>query len=418
MKQKAKQFIKHPLVHGSTVVILGGLFANFFNFLFNLFMSRNLTIEEYGVLASIISLVVFPSLVSTALVPVIVRFAGDYFAKNDYPLLRGLYIKINRLLFLIGGVIFLLFILSLNFISNFFHIADKNILIMTNFVVFISIINVLNIAYLQAKLAFGFQIFVSVTNAVSRLILGIVFVFMGYAVGGATLSMILSGSIAYVISFIPLKFVFDRKILSPYIATSELLSYGLPSALALLGLTSFITADIMLVKHFFEPRQAGLYAGLSLISRVIFYVAAPIGNVMFPVIVQRHSKNENFSNTFKLSLLLAIIPSILLAVFYFLFPKFSIIFFLKREEYLAIAPFLAPFAIYITLYVILSITCNFYLSIKKTKVFIPILVGAILQIVLIYFIHGSISQIITISMAITFVLICILLLYYPRAIRK
>src|SRR5436305_12878354 len=97
MKAKIQKLLKHPLIYGSTIIALGSLAANFFNFLYNLFMSRNLTVEDYGTLASLISLLSLPVLISNAISPTIVKFAGNYFATQKYGLLRGLYIKILKL---------------------------------------------------------------------------------------------------------------------------------------------------------------------------------------------------------------------------------------------------------------------------------------------------------------------------------
>jgi len=418
MKQKVKEIIKHPLIYGSSIVVIGGLAANFFYFLFNLFMSRSLTISDYGILASLMSLMAFPGLITAAIIPVVVRFAGDYFATNNLPLLRGLYFKIKKLLIIMGIVAFIGFLLLVPTISSFFHIENKTILYMADIIIFFGIIGVINTAFLQAKLSFVFQVFISLINAVIKLGLGIIFVFSGYSVLGAAMAMIIASIVSYSVSFIPLKFIFDKKISTPSIKTKELFLYGLPSTLTLFGLTSFISVDIMLVKHFFDPYQAGLYAGLSLIGRVIFFVSAPIGSVMFPLIVQKHSKNESFTNTFKASLLLVLMASVLLATSYALFPKFFILFFLKREEYFAISHLIAPFALFIALFSLLSIISNFYLSIKKTKVFIPIILGAFLQIILIIFFHQTFFQIIIISLIITFLLVLSLLLYYPHATKK
>lgn len=418
MKEKAKKFIKHPIIYGSTIIVFGNLFANFFNFLYNLFMSRNLSVADYGTLASIMSLISLPILLSNAVSPMVVKFAGDYFAANDMALLRGFYLQIKKFYFFVGVTVFAIFILFVSQISNFFHIADKGILYITSFIIITAFLGGLNLAFLQAKLAFGFQVFVSLINAVVKLALGVIFIMAGYAVPGATLSILLSGIVSYGVSFLPLRFVFDRKIISPSIETKSLFVYGIPSALTSLGLTSFIAADMLLVKHFFDPVQAGLYAGLALIGRVIFYVSGPIGNVMFPVIVQKYRKNENFVNTFKLSLLLVAIPSFLMTALYFLFPDQIILFFLKKEAYLVIKPLLGLFGIYICLYSFMAIISTFYLSIKKTQIYIPILAGAILQIILITLFHQSFLQIITISLVIMFLLVIILLVYYPYATKK
>jgi O-antigen/teichoic acid export membrane protein len=184
------------------------------------------------------------------------------------------------------------------------------------------------------------------------------------------------------------------------------------------GLISFISTDIILVKHFFDPTQAGLYAGLSLIGRIIFFVSAPIGTVMFPIIVQKHTKGDSFSNTFKMALGLVLIPSLLLSLFYLFYPTFSILFFLKRPEYLSISPLLGLFGFYITFYNVLYLFANFYLSIKKTFIYIPILTGALLQILLITIYHQSFIQIIMISFVLVLLLVIGFLVYYPYATKK
>src|SRR5258708_9190943 len=256
MKLTAKKALKHPLIYDSSIVVLGSLLANFFGFLFNLFMSRSLIVSEYGTFASIMSLVAFPVFIGSAINPVVVRFAGGYFAKKDFALLRGFYIQIKKLLVLIGIFIFFIFLFFIPTISDFFHIVDKTILFITDIIIFIALIGVINMAFLQAKLAFGFQVIVNLCNAILKLIIAVILISLGYSVIGATFAMLLAGAVSYIISFYPLKFVFDKKIKSSSIPNKELFLYGFPSALALLGLTSLISSDIILVKHFFSPQQA------------------------------------------------------------------------------------------------------------------------------------------------------------------
>ncbi len=418
MKQAAKKLIKHPLIRGSTIVVLGGLLANFFNFLFTIFMIRALSVTDYGILASIISLVTFPALIVTAVNPVIVRFAGEYFANDDVLLLRGLYNKFFIFLFAVGIFIFLLFLVGLSQIEQFFHITNPIIFIFADIFILISFIGIVNLSFIQAKLAFGFQVIVSFTSAVIKLLVGIIFVYLGYSVTGAVGALVFSVIGGFLISFIPLRTLFFSKSKMPDIKTKEIFRYGVPSVLTVLSLVSFISSDILLVKHFFDPVHAGQYAGLSLVGRVIFFVTAPIGSVMFPVIVQKHAKGINFGNTFKLAIGLVLLPSLLLTLFYFLFPNFSILFFLKKSAYLTIAPLVGLFALYMTFYCVLYLFVNFYLSIKKTKIYLPVFIGAILQIILIIFYHQSFIQIIAISFILVLLLVIGFLLYYPYATKK
>ncbi len=418
MKQKALKIIRHPLVYGSSIVVIGGLVANFFNFLFNLFMSRNLSIADYGILASVISMISFPSLVTGAVAPLVTNFAASYFALNQLDKVRGLYIKIIKLLFLIGILVTSLFFIFIPQISGFFHIENRTILLITDLIIFLAFIGIVNMSLLQAKLAFGFQVFLNFLVAVTKLAFGVVFVFAGLSVTGAVSSMLIASTLGFVVSFYPVRFIFNRKIISPPIDKKELFAYGIPSALTLFGLTSLISTDIILVKHFFTPVNAGYYAGLALIGKVIFFLSAPITTVMFPIVVQQLSRSEKFTNTLKFSLLLVLLPSSFFTAIYFMFPGPVILFFLKKEAYLTVAPLLGIFGLHISFYAVLSILANFYLSINKTKIYIPILIGAVLQAISITIYHQSFLQIILLSLSVTFLLDMGLLLYYPHATKK
>jgi hypothetical protein len=66
----------------------------------------------------------------------------------------------------------------------------------------------------------------------------------------------------------------------------------------------------------------------------------------------------------------------------------------------------------------LNILANFYLSIKKTAIYVPVLIAAAMQIVLINLYHQSFLQIIWISTGTTFLLVCALLIYFPFAVKK
>lgn len=418
MKKLLDKAIGNPLLSGSAIVFIGSLFANLLNFFFNFFMSRNLSLEDYGVLASLISVMSLFGFSAAAIVPTVVRFAGFYFAKGDLSMVRGFFFKISKTLFFTGFSVFILFILFRNTIGHFFKINDEFLIALVGLNIFIGFISVVNQALLQAKLDFIFLSIVTFIGTFSKFLFGVVFVYAGFAVSGAIWAFFVAGVLPYLLGFIRLPFLFHIEAKKTPVSFSTLFGYGGPAMLALLGLTSFISTDIILVKHFFAPQGAGIYATLSLVGRVIFFFSAPVGTVMFPLIVQKHAKEESYHNIFKLSLLLVFIASALLTLFYFLFPEFVLRLFSKSDEVIFAAPLVGFFGIFITVYSMLAICTNFYLSIKKTKVFIPILCGALLQAVLLWFYHETFFHVIAISLGITSLLLVLLLLYYLRIYDK
>ena len=423
MKGKAlflgKKFLEQKLVKSITYIFIGTLIANIFNFLFNLFMSRNLAVEDYGILTSAISLIVLITIPLGAVVPTVVNFAGSRFAKEEYEEVSIFFLKIIKPLILIGFIFLFCFIIFAKGIGDFFNIQDQSLIVIVGLTVFVVYLGIINTGVLQAKLEFKF---ISLSNIISTFIkfsLGVFLVFLGFGIKGVIWVLFFSNMALFVISFIPLRFIFriKRKTqASTAIDYRNLLSYGIPSSLATLGLASLISTDILLVKHFYDPQQAGIYAGLSLGGRVIFFLTAPIATVMFPLIVQKHERRENYNNIFKISIALVFVPSILISIFYFLYPDFAIGFFIKNKVYLSVSRYLGLFAVFITIYSLISLFVYYFLSIKKTKIYIPIVFSAMAQALLINLYHDSFFKVIIISLLVSLVLLVLVLSYYIKVI--
>ncbi len=417
MSEKLLLFVNNPLILGSATIVFGSAFVNILNFLFNLFMTRNLSIEEYGIFASLVSFITLATLPAGAIVPTVVRFAASYFAQNELAKVRGLFLHVGKIAVLSGLSIFIILMLFLEQVANFFQIDNKYLIVIAGVCIFTGFLNVVNTALLQAKLAFRFMTIVNFFSSLLKLLFGVFFVFLGFGVMGAMVTFILSFLGSYLLSFLQLRFLFRKKLRIPKIDNKKLFSYGVPASIASFALTSFLTTDIILVKHLFSPESAGIYAGISLIGRIIFFVTAPIGTVMFPLIVQKHSKNQQYKNDFKLSLLLVALPSFVITACYYLFPEI-ILQISTTAKYSSYGYLLGPFGLYTTIFSLLTIVIHYFLSINKTFVYIPIIIAAILQVLFIALFHTSLLQVIFISLGLTSLLLVVLLLYYVKTHEK
>jgi O-antigen/teichoic acid export membrane protein len=418
MKTKIKQLYNNPLISGSAIIFSGTLFANFLSFIFNWFMRRELTNADYGAFASMMSLITLPGLATAAVIPVVVNFAGIYFSKNQFDLVRGLYKYILKVFLVICLSIFVIFLVFINQVGSFLHITNIYLLLLTDFIILFNILFILNQTFLQAKLAFSFIAFTSVFSAILKLTLGVLFVLLGLQANGAIGAVLAAFIFPYLATFLPLRKLLVKDSIKPNINFKEMFSYGIPSAVVMLGCAALISTDLLLVKHFFRPEDAGIYAGLSLAARVIFFFTAPIGTVMFPLIVQKYNRSEKYKNTFFLSLALIIISSFGLTAVYFLFPKYILAAFNLHSPHLKLISLLTLFAVFISLYSLVSIITSFYLSIRKTIIYLPIIITAILQVIGIWLYHKTFQQVIGVSLILTFLLLILLLLYYPYATKK
>jgi O-antigen/teichoic acid export membrane protein len=408
-------FLKHELISGSFYILLGSLVGNVFNLFFSLFMGRNLTVEGFGILTSVISLISLMGIPAGSIIPTIVSFAGLHFAKEDYGSVKALFLKLITPLLIIGFIVFFCFAISANFIGNFFKIADWSIIVVVGLTVASMYVGILSSGLLQAKLAFKYISLINLTGNIFKFGFGAALVSLGFGVRGATWAIFLSGLIPFILGFIYLKSVFMSKVnKKSKIDFKSLLSYGIPSSLATLGVTSLISTDILLVKHFFDPLNAGIYAGLSLVGRIIFFLTAPIASVMFPLIVKKHAKGESYSNIFSMAIGIVLIPSVLISLFYFLYPDFSIGFVVKNQIYKSASNLLGLFGIFITVYSLITLFVYYFLSIKKTMIYIPVLLAALSQLLLITLFHSSLFTVVMISLSIASALLVILVIYYVK----
>jgi len=408
-------FLKHELITGGIYIFIGSTIANVFNLFFNLFMGSNLTVEGFGILASTVSLMGLIAIPAGSIIPTIVSFAGSHFAKEDYGSVKALSLRIIKPLLSVSLIILLCFIVFASSIGDFFKIYDQSIILIVGVTSALAYIGVIINGLLQARLSFKFISFSNIISTMSKLAIGIILVFLGFNAKGAIWAIFISGIIPSIIGFIYLKFVWVSKVNNKSrINFKKILSYGIPSSLATLGMMALISTDILLVKHYFDPLQAGIYAGLSLVGKIIFFLTAPVGGVMFPLIVKKQAKNESYNNIFKMAVAIVFIPSVFISAFYFLYPDLSINFIIKNEMYRSESGLLGLFGVFITTYSLITLFVYYFLSIKKTNVYIPVLFAAISQLLLITFYHSSLLTVITISLLVELALLAVLVIYYIK----
>lgn len=409
-----KKLIKHELISGSIYIFAGSLISNILAFLFNLFLARSLTAIDYGIYASLISAIVLVGTPAQSIITVVVRFATNYLSSGQTDKAVKLYKTTFGFTLVIAVLLIFIFTVFSLPIKNFLHIDSILLVIFSGVIVAVGYLGIANAAFLQSLFKFTFISITLVIGGVVKLSVGVLLIILGFKVFGGLFAVFAMYLISFLLGFIPLKSVFTKTKENVSISIREVITYALPTGITIFALTSLTSIDIILVKHFFSSSSAGLYAGVSLIGKAIFYFTGPITMVMFPLLVKRHTKGENFNNLFYLTIVLVSISSIAITVFYFIFPRFIISLFLGGREYLNASSYLGLFGIFITLFSILNVFVNFFLSLKKTFISLFVVSGALLQIFLILFIHNNFFQVISISIFVCSLILIILLYIFLK----
>ncbi len=378
----------------------GSMVVNIVSYAYHLLMGRIMGPIDYGVLASISSVLYIAIIIPSSASISIVKFIAS--AKNGAERSK-IYWSINKFVFRLALVLGVSFALLAPLISKFLNISDSFIVILIAPILFFGVITLVNMSTMQGVLKFFGVIGPSLTSALGKLIFGLAFVYWGYSVLGAVWGVVIGTVLAYILSFFMIKgTVFDIGKSGEY-KLGKFLRYSLPVLLQSLAFTSFFTSDVILVKHFLSSYDAGIYAALSNLGKIVFFASAPIAATMFPIITQRYSRGENYSKILIASIGATAAISFGVCLIYFIFPQFSVGI-LYGEKYLQASQNLFRMGLFIAFYSISYLLTNFYLSIGNIKIVYYPLAIALFQIVGISVWHDNIGLIIKISLFLMIVL--------------
>ncbi|MCD8410073.1 sugar isomerase [Tenacibaculum finnmarkense] len=201
---------------------------------------------------------------------------------------------------------------------------------------------------------------------------------------------------SFVFGLIPFEFknIFFSKIVSLEKSESKMVrNFFIITAFYELTQIIINNSDILLVKHYFEPYDAGLYASLALIGRVVYFIAWMFVMLLLPTVVQLKKEGKPTVPILLkyVGYIFVISSSIIMACYFFSEQIIAILF---GDEYIEITPLLWKYAVATGIFAISNIFAYYYLSLDK---YIPVVISGLfgmLQIGLIMLFHKSLEQVV------------------------
>lgn len=396
--------IGHPLFAGSFIMIFGSNAVSFLNYLYHLVMVRMLGPVHYGELAAILSVVGLLGVIPGSLNLVIIKYVSS--AKDGEVKALILWFK-NKIL--AGSIVFSLIILILSpFISSFLKMNTIIYLMLVAIVFFFSTQSLFNRSILQGLLKFREMVFSLLLENGTKLLLSILFVFLGFEVGGAMAGFTVASLLGwYITSILITNKGKESKI---RINSKRIFLFTVPVLIQSVAVTSLYSADVILVKHFFSSYEAGIYATLSTLGKIIFFGAGPIGAVMFPLVSKRNTEKATHEKIFLYSFAATIFLSTGVLLIYWLFPDIPIKLLFGAKNLMA-APLLVWFGIFMSIFTLSTLLISYGLALGKTSIVLLPLVAAFAQIVIIWLYHPDLFTVILSGVLICSLLLASLLIY-------
>lgn len=401
-----KKILNHPLFSGSVIMVGGNLAANGVNYLYHILMGRTLGPVNYGVLASIFSILYLISVIPTSASIAIVKFISSAKSSEEVSLI---YFSVRKITQKLSWILALSFLAVSPLISKFLNINSFWDVSLVAPVIFLSLMTVVNQATAQGLLHFFGNAGPNIVSAVVKLGLGLPLVLLGWSVFGAMVGVVTGGLLAFFYSI-----YFLKKYITSYkdgkYNLVKMGKYSLPVVIQAFAFTSLFSTDVILVKHFLSPLDAGLYGALSTLGKIIFFATSPIAATMFPIVSGRKSRGESFTKVLFVSFGLTFLISILIVAFYLIFPNIAIGV-LYGASYLVATKWLPWMGFFILFYSLSYFLVNYLLSIGDTKSVAFAIAAAILQVPAIWIFHVNILQVIQICLGLSVVLFLGLLGY-------
>jgi O-antigen/teichoic acid export membrane protein len=377
------------------IFFLGSLFVSFLNYLYYPVLGRMLSAEQFGELQVLVSFYLQATIFLNVLALVIVNLVTQSDTKSRQSILN----ELERLAYVIGAIEVVAITLISSKLANALQFADGYGFIVMAVIFFVSIPLTFKNAYLRGVQDFFAASMSGVVSALAKIVLSVLFVYVGWKTFGAVAGILLAQFLALAYAAWKARVHgFGSQRMSeimhkPNVALIRpqlrFISFVFVVSLVV---TVLFSIDVALVKYFFSPQEAGAYAGISTIARIIYFLTASIAIVLLSTVNPAKQSGENRSSLQKSVLLTAALGAPVTAVF-FLFPEFvtHLLMGTKFDAYTHLLPILSVTMLVISL---ANVYTNYHLAMRHYAAMYAVGVVAVTTGVLVILRHASIDEIV------------------------
>ena len=374
------------LLFASTTLVNGG------NYLFNLLLGRWLGPDDFADLSLIVTLLLVISFATTTLSMVAAKFTAIHEAGNDIARIATVRRWLTVRAWTIGIALGIALSLGSPWLHRFFNTRGALPFIIFGLGAPFFVVQGVDRGVLQGRTRFVVLAMSYQAEMWVRLLAGVALVGAGLSVNWAV------GAIAA--SFVATWAVARRAgsgLMSagslPASERAAIVAFSLPVIAGLVGQILINNSDVLIVKHFFDRTDAGQYAALALVGRIVFFATWSIVTVTFPIVAQRQQRGEGHRQFLWLSIAIVLAGSAVILTAMVTAPDL-IVRVLFGADYLRIAPLLWLYAVATTLYALANVGVTYQLSAGRGLGSWLALAAGGIQVLTLTLIHGSLRQVV------------------------
>lgn len=265
------------ILSGSFILLLGSGIATATNLIYNIAVARFLGPTGYGHATAVYTLLVLISAATLSFQIVAAKVVAQQSAvEQKYAVYRGL----HRAAWGCGIVIALLLFLFRTPVANYLNLPSSLLVSLLAIGVAFYVPLGTRRGYMQGVCGFRSLATNLVLEGIVRLGGSLLMIKLGLGVRGVVAANAAAVAVAY-LAAVPSSRV--RRVTNPLLFDNALRE-TFQAMIFFSGQVLINNCDIVLVKHFFIPTTAGLYAAIAMVGRVIFTFSSAVVNSMFPLV--------------------------------------------------------------------------------------------------------------------------------------
>src|SRR3979411_1754038 len=267
--------LKSQLLGGSLTLLAGSGLVGVTNLIYNVATARLLGPTGFAHATAVYTLLMLLSAITLSFQVVCAKYVAKSSSAEDK---ASVFASLHQRAWIAGIAIGLLLFIGKHVLTRYLNLPDPLLISLLALGIAFYVPLGVRRGYIQGVHAFGSLALNFMLEGVVRLVGAFILIALGLGVKGAVLASVLAVVVAY-FAALPSPIVTSFRLRGASIPFLE----GLQAIIFFSGQTVINNFDIVLVKHFFPPDQAGIYAAVALVGRLVNMCAWSVVNTMFPV---------------------------------------------------------------------------------------------------------------------------------------
>lgn len=371
---------KKTLISGG-LLVLATMYANVLNFVFNIYLGRKLAVEDFGLLSLIGSLLFLTMIPLGSLGSTVNNRVGYLHGKYGAEKAFLVWNWIRKRTRIIGFIAIVVWAFCIPLLMNFFQTEQYLPFVLFTTIWFFGLSSAVDTGYLSGKLLFSTVAILVVVESTVKLLSAILLVELQLS-EWVYLSIPLSILLSFVVGRLFIlheKKGFSAKLLKKPTHLRFPKKFFVVSVLSGISTMSFLSLDIIIIKHLLSPAVAGQYALISLVGKIVFFLSSLAGQFVLPLVSHNEGAQVDSKKTLHYLLLAtALLSSLGCLVFGILAPwTLPVVF---GDRIIDLVEYMPLFSFGMLCFSLSRVFMNYYLA---KKVYLFSIVSFLFSIVLV-----------------------------------